>query len=363
MIKRKILSSVTSMLAVILLILFLIFEEESSAAVVSALTLCALRVIPALFPYMVISSVIVSLDLLGPICCYIPTERIFALPCGSASVILTGLLCGFPVGAAGACRLYESGKLTKNEAERLIVFSSGASPAFLCGTVASLWDSKKYGIFLLISQTVLSLICGMLLSKIGNKDINVGHNKENVKEKVSFPAALCKAVSDAASASLSLTAYVTFFRVISVIASAVLPYIYLPMSAVAEFSFGCVSGASIGGYTGAFICGFAIGFSGLSVFMQIYNITAKSFLDIKYYLPVKTLCGIILGFLSCLFFKVAPMNTACKTSTAFNAIPLGHIIVLYAILFFICALAHMQRKDRTLRTPALTVGKNKKMTP
>ena len=344
MIKRKILSSVTAMFAVMLLMLFLIYEEKSSLAVTSSLSLCALRVIPALFPYMVISSVIVSLDLLEPICRHIPTERIFALPRASASVILTGLLCGFPVGAAGACRLYESGKLTKNEAERLIVFSSGASPAFLCGTVAFLWDSKKYGIFLLISQTVLSVICGMVLSKIGNKDINTGHDKENIKKEISFPAALCKAVSDAASASLSLTAYVTFFRVISVIVSSVLQHIYLPISAIAEFSFGCVSGASIGGYTGAFICGFAIGFSGLSVFMQIYNIAAKSFLNIKYYLPVKTLCGIILGFLSCSFFKVFPMNPSCKTSTAFSAVPLGNIIILYAVLFFICALTQMQRK-------------------
>lgn len=101
----------------------------------AGITLCLKTVVPSLFPFFVVSCQVVGfwgaeLRLPGFLSGLFPgmTDRMPALA-------LPAFLGGYPVGAQAVCQAWRSGSLTKEEAQRLLAFSSNAGPAFLFGMV------------------------------------------------------------------------------------------------------------------------------------------------------------------------------------------------------------------------------------
>ena len=87
-----------------------------------ALALCGRSVVPSLFPFLVLSILLVSLgfgELLSPYLAGLMTP-LFRLPGCAGSALLLGLAGGYPIGAQTAARLYQEGALTRGEAERLL---------------------------------------------------------------------------------------------------------------------------------------------------------------------------------------------------------------------------------------------------
>jgi len=245
MISRKITFAFTTLAVCFLTVLLLLYEPYTSEAVRDTLGLFLHRVLPPLFPYMVIAKLITSLDLLSPFCRMLKSGRLFRLPECASSVMFTGLLCGFPVGAAGTCTLYEKGKLSKSEAGRLAALSSNTSPAFLLGTVAALWNSKAYGIFLLAVQTLSAAVIAAVIAR-REKSADRTNAGGTAAENGTFTEELCRAVSESASSCLAVCAYIVFFRVIAVLFSHLLPGLAPVFGVIFEFSSGCADGAAAG---------------------------------------------------------------------------------------------------------------------
>ena len=301
MIKRKITRGITSILICTLISLFLVFETELTKEARSAMHLAALHVIPALFPYMVVSSVIVSLGLLDPICRFIPTNRLFRLPPSSASVILTGMIGGFPTGALGACKLYEGGALSREDAGRVSALSSCASPAFIIGTVGALWG-REYAVFLLITQTVTAFVIAAILARSA-----ASHPSIPTFCDVPHPTAIhafCKAVSESALSCVAICGYIVFFRVIARLVGILVPPLCSYAAAILEFSSGASTGAAHGGIFGISITGFAVGFAGVSVFMQSANITSRHGIPFAPIFKTKLIHGVLLALASAVFYAI-----------------------------------------------------------
>ena len=86
-------------ITVLLMASFILFLHAgvASDAVRNTLDLCARVLIPSLFPYMVISSLIVrtgAAETLGAPLAPL-TRKLFRLPPGAGGVIILGILCGF----------------------------------------------------------------------------------------------------------------------------------------------------------------------------------------------------------------------------------------------------------------------------
>ena len=96
--------------------------------------LCLKTVIPALFPFLVISAVLLNStppsSHLGK-----AVSSLFGLPEGAGSLLLPCFLGGYPVGAQSVYQSYAGRLLQKQEAERLLAFCNNAGPAFLFGMV------------------------------------------------------------------------------------------------------------------------------------------------------------------------------------------------------------------------------------
>ncbi len=341
MIKRKAYSSVAALTVSALLILLLIFEDQASEAAREALSLVIDHVLPPLFPYMVISTVIISMDLLEPFYSLIPTEKLFRLPRCTAQVMLCGVLCGFPIGAAGAARLCEDKRISKREAGILCAVSSHTSPAFLVGSVGSWWGDRNFGVFLYLAQIVFCILSGIVMSRLF---LPLGAPSDQTDKqsppKHSFSEVLCRAVSDASISCLAITGYIVFFRVAAVLLSSVTPFISPVFTTLFEFSCGSLYGATVGGILGAALTGFAVGSSGIAVLMQSYNFTSVQGIPMKYYIFSKLAEGVFLGASAAAFASIYPLSPTASTfapSTQPSFVRVVLIICALFLLFLLCS--------------------------
>ena len=115
------------------LVWFLADAGDVRADTKDALVLCARSVIPSLFPFLVISSLLLSLgfgQLTAPWLAGL-MEPLFRVPGAGSAALLLGLIGGYPIGAQTAAELYRGGLATRAEAERLLAFCNNSNPVFL----------------------------------------------------------------------------------------------------------------------------------------------------------------------------------------------------------------------------------------
>ena len=117
--------------------MILILDSRAAAeAAWKGVDACLRTVIPALFPFFFISGYLTgNLNGGGPI------AKLFHSPPNCGTLILTGLLGGYPLGARLAAEQYRAGILTKKQADRLLWFCSQAGPSFFFGIVAAQMDN------------------------------------------------------------------------------------------------------------------------------------------------------------------------------------------------------------------------------
>ena len=147
--------------------LWLLLDTSVRDAVGAALSLCARSVIPSLFPFMVISSMLVALGLgellsapLGGL------MALYGIGGAGASALVLGLIGGYPMGGRTAAQLYRDGLLAKDEAERLLSFCNNANPAFLISVLGTgMFDSFRAGLWLWLIHIAAALTAGLLAGR------------------------------------------------------------------------------------------------------------------------------------------------------------------------------------------------------
>ena len=110
-------------------------SETAAQAVREGLALCGGSVIPALFPFLVVSRLFVATGsaavlgrLLAPL-----TRRMLGISGPGGTAVLLGLLGGYPVGAQTAGELARTGAISRQEGQRLLLFCNNCGPAFALG--------------------------------------------------------------------------------------------------------------------------------------------------------------------------------------------------------------------------------------
>lgn len=125
--------------------------------------LCVRSVIPALFPFFILSGILTEALYGKRIPVLNAISKLCRMPNGSAGLLAIGLLGGYPVGAKAVSKAYETGKLSVEDAQRLLGFCSNCGPAFLFGIVGSQFDDK-YLVWALWGIHIISaLAVGMLI--------------------------------------------------------------------------------------------------------------------------------------------------------------------------------------------------------
>ena len=314
--------------ALFCLALILKNSEVAIEYITRGLLLCAETVIPSLFPFMVLSELIVSGGLLNrlPKALLAPLRRLFGLPDVGLCAMLLGLLCGFPVGAKCAVLAYEQGYLTREETARTLTCTSCPSSAFLISAVGvSLWGNRRFGITLYLTVLAVSLITGILANLLrknkGTEDLSTAPFFQ--KAPTYYGAKLfTEAVKSALGSILLVCAYVVFFSALMGAFQLVLGSFDLSqnvsafLSCLLELSSGVGQASSLSdALTGAYLCAFAAGWSGVSVHCQMLSVCDGKGLSLRPYLCAKifqgVLCALLFGILLAIFPEIMIPAEVC----------------------------------------------------
>lgn len=288
---------------------FLLVLRNSDAAIEymgRGLTLCARTVIPSLFPFMVISELLVSSgagEALGRLLSGV-MRRIFGVSGAGASAIFLGSACGFPVGARTAVGLFDRGAISKTECEHLLTFVNNPSSAFLISAVgAGLYGNRRLGVALYL----VVLLCGLLTGLLARFFLR---GTGDSVERPHYPSGLhiggvetfTGAVSSAASGMLTVCAYVIFFSALTGTLGEAFSgggslgeTGYTLLCGLLEMTGGIGRAAAQGGSLGLVLTAAFAGWSGISVHCQIMTLCGGRGLSFKPYLLAKAFQGLLCG--------------------------------------------------------------------
>lgn len=196
------------------LIWFLTKAENIRTAAAAALRLCGSSVIPAMFPFLVVSSLLVALGfgewlsprfagLMGPL---------FCLPGFSSAALVLGLVGGYPIGARTATSLYTQHMLTKEEAERLLTFCNNSNPVFLISVLGSgVFGSSIIGVWLWLIHILSALLTGLLFRGSGRRSSRQPPANRIPCRAISLSSAFVSAIRDSVNGMLSVCGFVVLF--------------------------------------------------------------------------------------------------------------------------------------------------------
>ena len=195
----------------------LCYSKAVSAAMTQALALCVQVLLPSLFPFFVLSSMFISTGVIQRLSPRLekPFQWLFGLPGSFGAALLLGAAGGYPVGAKTIATLYQQGQCSKRDAEKALRFCNNAGPAFLISAVgASLLQDPHAGLNLYAVHVLSALIIGFIYRK------NTDHVKyhcitaDHMRNTATISLFL-RAVTDAFSSFLNVSAFVLIFSVIS----------------------------------------------------------------------------------------------------------------------------------------------------
>ncbi len=278
----------------IALIILLLWKNAAlSEGILAGLSLSSHAVLPALFPFALLSPYLLSA--MSP-----NGSGRLKLPQATVPLIV-GLLCGFPLGAKVACDGAKQGLWSRRDAERMLCFCNNTGLAFLvAGVGGSMRGHIRDGILLFCVQTLVALITGIVLS--------ARHRKEKTYTTVCRPATpfprFTDAMHSAVGAALTVTAYIAFFSgLLSVIHTFCSARLFPLIAAMLEVGTACHTLAAFPGSLP--LTAFAVICSGLSVQLQTASFASEENIRIFPAMVCKAVGGVIGAALTALFLHIA----------------------------------------------------------
>lgn len=287
----------------------LFFGAQSKQDAANGLSVCVNVILTTVFPFSVAAQLLITSGICGRLGRIIkkPASVLFGLSPAGAGLLLLGFIGGYPCGASGAAELYDSGQISKSEAEVIISYTNNATPAFMINYVGLLLGEKTLGLVCYFINILSALLWAFLLRKRTDKKPGSQDNSRDF----SFVSAVTKS----ALSALYVCAFIIVFSVISgAFARLDIPYI----SRILPVLFELTTGAEIlsaSGYgariTAAALCA-AASFSGLCVASQVFSAADGAGFSAKYYIPGKVFQAFISFILLYLIYPVIRIDFFSK---------------------------------------------------
>lgn len=164
--KKKLFNISIIILCILIFLALLIEKKLIYNSILYALNLWVKNLIPALFPFFIITDILINYN----ITLYIPKsikeicKYIFNITDNMFTIFILSILSGFPSNAKNTRALYKKGLISLNEANHILMFSHFSNPIFILTTVGLFFfKSKKIGIVILVSHYISNIILGILI--------------------------------------------------------------------------------------------------------------------------------------------------------------------------------------------------------
>lgn len=322
--RSKIFSALQLLFLLALAFSILRAPAEACAHAALALQLWFEKMIPSLFPFMVLSGLIVRMDFgkLISLPVYPFLGRFYKIDRRMCTVMLTGFFFGFPLGAKTVSESYTLGQLSKSQAQYLLSFCNNIGPVYLLSFALPLLgvsgpgqEALRYTLIAVFFG--IPLLYGIILRYTLYRSFHfsqgesgqtahaaAGHADSDAcfKPSDSFVSALDASVTSACAAITRLGGYMIFFIVCNLLFQQAASIAKTPAAATALAKLSLViapvleitSGLSLanGGLSPALFMTF-LTFGGLSCFAQTYTCIRDTDLSFAGYCFHKGLQSII----------------------------------------------------------------------
>ncbi|MBO2527771.1 MAG: hypothetical protein CW335_06325 [Clostridiales bacterium] len=320
--KRKCMIQILSLLGLLGLI---VYSQEATDAAKKALQLCGTSVIPSLFPFFVLSKILlssgISLSFVNRF-----AEKVFGVNGECLSALVISLLGGYPAGAAAVTALYQNGAITKRDAEKALCFCNNSGPAFFVAFIGgSVLHSVRQGLILYCIHIISAILCGRMQAGNGNAVLRI----RQVKEKQQPPMRqLPEAISESCASLLQISGLIIFFSVILAVTEEIglfrllnripnLPFVEVKaiLCGIFELSGGILN--SVSSQYAFVLCAFFMGWGGYCVHMQAKAIWQTAGLKPKNYLYFKLLQGLLSAIFALAYMCPSMLSVAVSLFAAF----------------------------------------------
>ena len=317
--------------AALLLLALLLLRHRTAAAtgVVSGIHTCLGTLIPSLFPFILLACLCtnsraaqVLFRPLSPV-----MRHVLRLPACAAPAVLLGLTAGYPTGAKITANLYADGKLTQEQAARLLCFCTAPGYAFAAAYTGSLLlRSERIGLNLFFACTLASLLLGLILSRFTEKP------EKSPKLPESAPGGIVSAVQDGIKATVSLCGFVIVFSMLLAVLHDAGIFQFLcgflsrfgltvPLSgALLTMGLEITAGVSqcVYWHLPVYVLAFGLGFSGVCIHLQIFSFFHKAGLPLSKtrYIGARLLNGLLSAVCYLLLSHFFPANASAAVETA-----------------------------------------------
>lgn len=291
------------------LMLILILDSKTAMEGVSdGIGLCTRSVIPSLFPFLVLSSLLT--EALRHVCLPAPNVLcgIFRIPANALPVVLLGFLGGYPSGAQAAARSVADGSISRENSRNLLAFCSNAGPSFLFGMGSAIFPNRwmswtLWGIHMVSALLVAQCFPCQPEDRCVSKTHSGGTISQAMERCTRVMAMIC--------------GWVLLFRVLLRFCDKWILWFFpdwlrILLFGILELSNGICELGRLESIRLRFVLFSAmLGFGGLCVTMQTYTVAKE--LDTSCYLPGKLLQGLISAMLAASVFsrEMATLTIAC----------------------------------------------------
>lgn len=362
--KQRLHSLLPPLAAAALFLALLLDPAGAAAGMRDGLSLSLGTAVPALFPFFLASSLLISTGgaaALGRLLAR-PCRALFGLPGAAAPALVLGLAGGYPVGARTVRELYEQGLLSREDAGRALACCNNTGPGFLVGLCgATLLGSRKAGFFLYAIHAISAVLTGVALARQPGE---VGRFRPQAVECRPLSTCFVEGVQGAGVTALRVTGFITTFSVLlrllrnmgavdlfARLLAPLCPLLGLPRDCAQALVLGSLEltcGLSAlpagGGRLLLPAVSFLVALGGLSVWCQSAAVLAGSGLSVRPCVIGKCLHALLAGALSTILLSMAPR--ALPTFTLSMLSPEPGVLPGTALLIGSILLPFLYRKAR-----------------
>jgi len=215
--KTKIFNLFTIIMSIFTLIQLLIAREIISIAIINALNMWVHNLIPALFPFFIISDILINYNITS----YIPRiikkicKQGFNITDDMLTIFFLSMISGFPSNARNTRTLYDKGKIDVNEANHILIFTHFANPIFILTTIGIFFlHDKRAGIILLMTHYFSNIVLGICFRNIFKHSSGKDFNNFQYDD---FGSIFISAIKRAIDVVLTICGIVVVFSIIATI--------------------------------------------------------------------------------------------------------------------------------------------------
>lgn len=294
----------------------LVFPQRYMAACFDGLCLWAECVLPSLFPFTVITLILIKIGALDSAAKpFKRFTRVFNLPKVAPPLMIMSVCSGYPTGSKFISEYQSAGLLSQSDCKKLAPLCSACGPLFALGTIGGkAFHSAEAGIKLFVACLVSVTLTSLLYAKLSPKGQTA--DKTTALRKKEDGNILYDSFYGAVIAVIVAGGFISFFYTLSQVFADL--RIFQPLCALLapvfgaeaaegfclgliEATGGAFRAASGGNFFTLPVTGFLVTFGGASILCQQLCYLTRCRVSAPFFIVFKLLQGVVCFALLCLF--------------------------------------------------------------